>query len=102
MLGFKKFILLLNFMNRMHCRRRSKEEIYRDVLNCLKQGPKKVSHIMCSANLSSYSFGVYLPLLENNGLVEMLYEERSKKCKITSKGREFLEKFNRAEDTALF
>jgi predicted transcriptional regulator len=39
--------------------------------------------------------------LEGNGLLEVLYDG-GKKYKITSKGREFLEKFNRAEDVALF
>ena len=89
-------------MNRIHCRRRSKEEIYKDVLNCLRQGPKKISHILRSANLSSYSFSVYLPLLEENGLVELFYDRGNKNYKITSKGKNFLEKFNRAESIALF
>ena len=83
--------------------RRSKFEIYIDILDYIKNGVNIPTRIMYSANLSWKPLCSMLDSLVKQGLVEDIYnEEGDKRTKIhyqiTEKGDNVLRYFNRAKD----
>ena len=83
--------------------RRSKFEIYIDILSEIKNGVNIPTRIMYSANLSWKPLCLMLDSLVNQGLIEDFYnDEGDKRTKvyyqITEKGDNVLRYFNRAKD----
>jgi predicted transcriptional regulator len=83
--------------------RRSKFEIYIDILDEIKNGVNTPTRIMYSANLSWKPLCSILDSLVKQGLVEDIYsEEGDKRTKvhyqIAENGDNVLRNFNRAED----
>jgi predicted transcriptional regulator len=75
----------------MKGRYRSRVQIVRDMLNALMTGEKSQTHIMYEAFLSWVQLKEYLSMLIRNELVTTKKEGSHLNCRITAKGREFLE-----------
>jgi predicted transcriptional regulator len=77
-------------------KKRTKLEVIRDMLDVLKKGRQvKITHLIYKANLSSNGIKPYLEELMKNQLVEEVTEEDKRFYKISKKGIEFLEEFNK-------
>jgi predicted transcriptional regulator len=81
--------------------RRSKFEIYVDIISQIKSGVVIPTKIMYNANLSWKPLKEILHTLCNQGLIEELLtddsDKRTKKCyKVTEKGENVLRYFNKA------
>jgi len=85
-------------------RRRSKLEIYLDVLWIVKNGTRKPTRIMYGANLSWKPLQRILQSMVSQGLIRELEtlenrDKRTNRCyEITQKGENVVRYFNRAKD----
>lgn len=75
--------------------RRKKEDIYLDVLQVMKQGQRKPTHIMYKSNISWDSLLKMLDNMKNEGHVlevdtDGIDKRSSKEYEITGKGENFL------------
>jgi predicted transcriptional regulator len=83
--------------------RRSRLELYLEVLNVIKNGTEKPTRIMYEANLSWTSLKGILSSLETQDLVEMIdvSESRDRRSaiiyRITEKGEHLMRYFRKAE-----
>lgn len=77
-------------------KKRIRLEVIRDILKILRENREvKITHLIYKSNLSNNSIKPYLKdLLENNMIEEIIKDER-RLFKITKKGNEFLEEFNK-------
>jgi len=72
---------------RIVTRKRSRLEIYLDVLHVVKSGAQKPTHIMYKANLSNKPLQEILRSLVNQGLIILVEDERSsRRHQITDRG----------------
>jgi predicted transcriptional regulator len=84
--------------------RRSKLEVYIDVLRAIKKGIKKPTRIMYESNLSWKPLQNTLVLLEKKGFIleyepNDLRDKRTSKCyMLTQKGENVITFFNKAKD----
>ena len=76
--------------------KRTRLEVIRDILDVLQKNRKvKITHLIYKANLSNNSIKPYLEDLFKNNLIEQYLEEEVRLFKITNKGLEFLQEFNK-------
>ena len=77
-------------------KKRNKLEVIKDLLDILKTGRKvKITHLIYKANLSNNSIKPYIADLLDKKLIETKEEKGKKHFKITQKGNEFLEEYNK-------
>jgi len=76
--------------------KRSKLEIYIDVLNAIRKGTYKPTKIMYRTNLSWKPLMEILDSLTSQELIRVKEEDSHKVYEITEKGRNVLEYFSRA------
>lgn len=77
-------------------KKRTRLEVIKSILEVLQKNKKvKITHLIYKANLSNNSIKLYLDNLLKNGLVVQIKEEDKKFFKITLKGNEFLQEFNK-------
>lgn len=74
-------------------KRRSKLEIYVDVLRAIYRGINRPTKIMFAANLSWKTLKEVLDYLERQGIIERRTAEKRKLFFITEKGRRILDAF---------
>ncbi|MBS7606673.1 MAG: archaellum operon transcriptional activator EarA family protein [Candidatus Bathyarchaeia archaeon] len=79
-------------------RKRSKMELYLDVLRAISRGVDKPTNIMYKCNLSWANSREILSSLVEQGLITVTENENRRTYRITERGREVLEYFNRAQD----
>ncbi|MBS7638900.1 MAG: archaellum operon transcriptional activator EarA family protein [Candidatus Bathyarchaeia archaeon] len=79
-------------------RRRSKMELYLEVLRAVGRGVGKPTNIMYKCNLSWANSREILRSLVEQGLITVIEESNRRTYRITERGREVLEYFNRAHD----
>lgn len=79
-------------------KRRSKMELYLEVLRAVGRGIGKPTNIMYKCNLSWANSREILRSLVEQGLVTVIEDNNRRTYKITERGREVLEYFNRAQD----
>jgi len=77
--------------------RRSKMEIYIDILRVISEGNNKPTHIMYRANLSWERLKRYLRFLEGQDLLRTVQRDDGQRFEITPKGREVLNYFKKVE-----
>lgn len=71
-------------------------EVIRDILDVLQKNRNvKITHLIYKANLSNNSIKPYLEDLFKNNLIEQYLEDEVRLFKITNKGLEFLQEFNK-------
>ena len=76
--------------------KRTKLEVTRDILEVLQKNRQvKITHLIYKSNLSNNSIKSYLENLLKNNLIEQIFNGDKKFFKITSRGLEFLQEFNR-------
>lgn len=76
--------------------KRTKLEVTRDILEVLQKNRQvKITHLIYKSNLSNNSIKSYLDNLIKNNLIEQIFNGDKKFFKITSRGLEFLQEFNR-------
>ena len=74
--------------------RRSKVEVYVDILMMLERGPLKLNHIMYKANVNCQALKSYLEILLKTGAIEKLVAGKTMEVfAITPKGIKFLKNF---------
>lgn len=78
-------------------RKRSRIEIYVEVLRALKSGVNKPTNVMYKCNLAWTPFKRILETLVNIGLIETVERGNRRTFVITEKGQEFLKQFKSAE-----
>jgi len=77
-------------------KKRTRLEVIRDLLEILKENRQvKITHLIYKSNLSNNSIKPYLKDLINNNMMEETVEKEKRLFKITKKGNEFLEEFNK-------
>ena len=81
--------------------KRSRLEIYLDVLQVIANGTSKATRIMYSANLSWKPLKETLTFLTEKGLIEVRKHRRSKRYYITPKGRRVLDYFKKLQENLL-
>jgi len=77
--------------------RRSKMEIYLDILRVVSEGNHKPTHIMYRANLSWERLKKYLKFLASQDLLISAQRNEGTRFEITEKGRELLKYFRKIE-----
>ncbi|MCS7387072.1 MAG: winged helix-turn-helix domain-containing protein [archaeon GB-1867-005] len=77
--------------------RRSRFEIYLDILEAVAEGNKKPTHIMYRANLSWIRLKKYLNFLISRGLLRQSTNASTCTFSLTRKGREVLAYYKRLE-----
>ena len=77
--------------------RRSKMEIYLDILRVISEGNHKPTHIMYRANLSWSRLKRYLNFLSEQDLLTILQKSEGTRYNLTPKGREVLNYFKKLE-----
>ena len=77
--------------------RRSKMEIYIDILRVVSDGNHKPTHIMYRANLSWERLKGYLKFLSSQGLLTNVQKAKGTRYELTEKGRELLKYFRKIE-----
>lgn len=77
-------------------KRRSKLDLYADILKAVKDESRK-THIVFEANLNFKRCEKYLEKLKENGLVE-INAHSPLQWDITDKGREYLEKYDQIRE----
>lgn len=76
--------------------KRTKLEIVRDILDILQKNRQvKITHLIYKANLSNNSIKPHLEYLLKNGFIEKINYKDKRFFKITIKGNEFLQEFNK-------
>jgi len=83
-------------------RKRSRLQIYLEVLRVIKKGVQKPTNIMYKFNLSWIPLMEILNSLINQGLIETRNNYRRKVCVITERGLSVLKYFEKAEDLIIF
>jgi len=78
-------------------RKRSKIEIYLDVLRTVKSGTNRPTNIMYRCNLAWKPFKRILDSLTGNGLLEMVEKGNRRIYELTEKGHDVLRYFETAE-----
>jgi predicted transcriptional regulator len=78
-------------------RKRSKLEIYLDILKTIKFGVNKPTNIMYKCNLAWRPFKKILRTLIDNNLIEIVNKGSRRTYELTEKGQEFLKQFETAE-----
>lgn len=78
-------------------RRRSKLELYLEVLKAISKGVNKPTNIMYRCNLSWANSREILKLLLKHNLINVVEENGRRIYKLTERGYEVLEHFNRAQ-----
>jgi len=78
-------------------RKRSKLEIYLDILKTVKSGVNKPTNIMYRCNLAWRPFKKVLKTLIDNDLIEIVNKGNRKTYELTQRGQEFLKQFETAE-----
>lgn len=77
-------------------KKRTRLEVIRDILEILRENRQvKITHLIYKSNLSNNSIKPYLNDLLENNMVEESIESERRLFKITKKGNEFLEEFNK-------
>lgn len=77
-------------------KKRTRLEVIRDILSILRENrDSKITPLIYKSNLSNNSIKPYLNDLLDNKMIEELVEEEKRVFKITKKGNEFLEEFNK-------
>lgn len=77
-------------------KKRNKLEMIKDILEVLQKNRQvKITHLIYKANLSSNSIKPYIDDLMKKNLIEQTTEEDKKLYKITIKGNEFLQEYNK-------
>ena len=77
-------------------KKRTRLEVIRDILNILRENKQsKITHLIYKSNLSNNSIKPYLNDLLGNKMIEEAVEDEKRVFKITKKGNEFLEEFNK-------
>jgi predicted transcriptional regulator len=77
-------------------KKRTKLEVTRDILEIIRESrAAKITHLIYKANLSSSSIKPYLDNLIKNKMITQIDEKTGKLFKITEKGLEFLQEFNK-------
>jgi len=79
-------------------RKRSRLEIYVDVLKTVKSGVNRPTNIMYKCNLSWLPLREILESLISQGLIEAIDKGNRRVYEITEKGREVLSYFKKTED----
>lgn len=79
-------------------RKRSKMELYLDVLRAISRGVDKPTNIMYKCNLSWANSREILNSLAEQGLITINKNENRRIYRITERGREVLEYFSKAHD----
>ena len=78
-------------------KQRSTLRINLDILNAIRDGNAKPTHILYKANLSHDRLTKYLDELTGKGLIEVQQEGENRSYSITPKGVSFLIEIRRAE-----
>lgn len=77
-------------------KKRTKLEVIKDILEVLQRNRNvKITHIIYKANLSNNSIKPYLESLLKKKMVEEFFENEQRFFRITDKGIEFLQEFNK-------
>lgn len=77
-------------------KKRTKLEVIKDMLLILRENKKvKITHLIYKANLSNNSIKPYIEDLLKNQLIEEFKDQNKKFFRITNKGYDFLEEFNK-------
>ncbi|MDH5794855.1 MAG: DUF4364 family protein [Candidatus Bathyarchaeota archaeon] len=79
--------------------KRSKLEIYVDVLKTIRKGTRKPTRIMYRTNLSWKPLMKILSSLANQGLITVIEEGNHKFYEITDKGKNVLQYFSKAMES---
>lgn len=76
--------------------KRTRLEVIRDILDLLQKNKQvKITHLIYKANLSNNSIKPYIDDLLKNSLIENEVVEGKRVFRITQKGNEFLQEFNK-------
>ena len=76
--------------------KRTKLEVIKDILEILLENREvKITHLIYKANLSNNSIKPHLEYLLKNKFIEEIFEDDKRLFKITAKGMEFLQEFNK-------
>lgn len=76
--------------------KRTRLEVIRDLLKVLSENREaKITHLIYKANLSNNSIKPYLEHLIKNEFVAVNLKDKNKFFKLTLKGNEFLQEFNK-------
>ena len=76
--------------------KRTRLEVIRDILDVLQKNRNvKITHIIYKANLSNNSIKPYLENLVKNKMIEQVTTNEQRFFRITQKGYEFLQEFNK-------
>lgn len=77
-------------------KKRTRLEVIKDILEILRENKQvKITHLIYKSNLSNNSIKPYLNDLISNNMIEEMVEKERRLFKITKKGNEFLEEFNK-------
>ena len=77
-------------------KKRTRLEVLKDLLEVLQKNKQvKITHLIYKANLSNNSIKPYLEYLLKNNLIEQIIIDEKRMFKITLKGNEFLQEFNK-------
>lgn len=77
-------------------KKRNKLEVIRDILDVLQKNRQvKITHLIYKANLSNNSIKPYIENLLKNKMMEEFTLKEQKLFRITQKGNEFLDEFNK-------
>jgi len=77
--------------------RRSKMEIYIDILHVISEGNRKPTHVMYRANLSWARLMKHLRFLQSQDLLTIVQGGGVERYEITEKGRDVLSYFRKLE-----
>lgn len=78
-------------------KRRSKLELYLEVLRAINKGVNKPTNIMYKCNLSWMNLREILNSLLGQNLINVVMEDGRRLYRLTERGREVLEYFNKAQ-----
>ncbi|MCA9485545.1 MAG: DUF4364 family protein [Nanoarchaeota archaeon] len=77
-------------------KKRTRLEVIKDILSVLYNGRDvKITHLIYKANLSNNSIKPYVKELLENQLMEEIRTKNKRTYKITEKGKDFLEEFEK-------
>ena len=77
-------------------KKRTRLEVLKDLLEVLQKNKQvKITHLIYKANLSNNSIKPYLEYLLKNNMLEQIIVDEKRMFKITLKGNEFLQEFNK-------
>ncbi len=77
-------------------KKRTRLEVIRDLLDVLQKNKQvKITHLIYRANLSNNSIKPYIEYLLKNSLAEQTIIDEKRMFKITLKGNQFIQEFNK-------